>query len=126
MADLNTEPSQPDERAALDLPPKSYAEVADPAPSGDAHKDTNDSKQQGNGHVPNGTKQNGSLEKEQPGKKLKKKNKGNGELVLEKIANNKLTTVKTEDDEDARESEKPTRRELVSGRRAGAGWDKSG
>ncbi|KAL9109254.1 MAG: hypothetical protein Q9227_006009 [Pyrenula ochraceoflavens] len=133
---LNPEPSKSEERAEHNLPPKSYAAAAqEPANTQDI----------GNSHQPNGTT-NGSIsgfkEHGYPSPDPSVDSVDGNKLVYEKRGNlnrDSLTSVEPEKDyQNAlqhNEETKPRNRrkklgekpspELASGRRAGAGWERS-
>jgi 2-acylglycerol O-acyltransferase 2 len=147
--DLNPEPSVPEERAEKHLPPKSYADAAEEAlhqrPIANHNKSDN-SAYEGKGRdgapASSITKvhEKTSLTKINGKNGAKKSSSANGPppgILIEKYQDHKepLTSVEVPQDwnEQLRldKKEKPSkhRREvsdsLVSGRKAGAGWDKS-
>ncbi|MCJ1471880.1 diacylglycerol O-acyltransferase 1 [Lambiella insularis] len=137
-AQLNPEPSQPKERAEQHLPPKSYVDAATENLDGETEKETESSSQyfgEGEDDAPRSPlrkphKRNGSV------RVNGLKNKSSAQSVLvEKFQDRDgehLTSVKPLDFDESNEPNrkdpaKPTvAAELVSGRRAGAGWERSG
>lgn len=136
---LNPEPSQPDERAAQHLPPKTYVDAAAENPNSEAEKETDTPSQyigQGEDEAPKSPvrkpyKRNGSMRVNG----LQEKSSAQS-LLIEKFQDKdgeRLTSVKPLDfDESHEQNQKEMAAkhtvgaELVSGRRAGAGWERSG
>lgn len=151
---LNPEPSRPEEREEQHLPPKSYSDAAQEPPPASYPSKTNgmrpldpptppeysgagmgDAPQSpGRGHKrvsskPSDSKLNGN------GNVQKERMSENGSIVREKYVSangsgDLLTSIKPSDDfeEELRQDEterKKRRGELVTGRRAGAGWERS-
>ncbi|MCJ1431771.1 diacylglycerol O-acyltransferase 1 [Xylographa pallens] len=135
---LNAEPSQPQEREEQHLPPKTYVDAAVENLTGDSEKDNNTPSQ----YI-------GQGEDDAPRSPLRKPHKRNGSLRVNGLRNKTsaqsllvekfrdrdgehLTSINPLDSEDSGQQtqKSPSRRtgggELVSGRRAGAGWEKSG
>ncbi|MCJ1281978.1 diacylglycerol O-acyltransferase 1 [Xylographa opegraphella] len=135
---LNAESSQPQEREAQHLPPKTYVDAAMENLNGDSEKENSAPSQyigQGEDDAPRSParkphKRNGSLRVNG----LRNKTSSQS-LLVEKFQDRDgehLTSINPLDSEDGGQQihKSPSRRteggELVSGRRAGAGWEKSG
>ncbi|KAF2099112.1 diacylglycerol O-acyltransferase 2A [Rhizodiscina lignyota] len=151
-AALNAEPSRPDDRAEQHLPPKSYSDAAQQPPPTTSSPQTNgihridpptpgeysgsgmgeapQSPSRGHKRVsskPSNPKLNGSAKKEQEG--------DNGSIVQERYrsingSGETLNSVKPSNEYDERlwqdrKERKKKQPELVTGRRAGAGWERS-
>ena len=135
---LNAEPSQPEEREELHLPPKTYVDAAAESLDGESEKDN---------HTP--SQYIGQGEDDAPRSPLRKPHKRNGSLrvngLRSKTSTQSLLVEKFQDRDgehltsidplDSEHSNQQTQKslsrrteggELVSGRRAGAGWEKSG
>jgi len=139
-APLNPEPSRPEERKEHHLPPKTYKDATEENLGSEAEKENRNPLQYiGQGEDTTirspsrkpSHKRNGSIKIN--GLKYKK---SDTHLLVEDFEDKdgqKLTSTKPYDFAEAielDESEKPVRRkedkELVSGRKAGAGWERSG
>lgn len=139
-APLNPEPSRPDEREEHHLPPKTYKDAAEENMSSETDKENNRPQYIGQGEDTTirrpsrkpSHKKDGSIRIN--GLKYKK---SDTHLLVEDFEDKdgqKLTSTKPYDFAQALEldeTEKPVRRrkeekELVSGRKAGAGWERSG
>ena len=135
---LNPEPSQPQYRADHNLPPKSYAEAVSEPPiqNGDAAAPVLDKSEDG---APNGSAYSGA-----PMANGQRKQLGQDKVVYEKHTSQdgdtSLTSIKpSENHEESsrhnamtalreKKSTRPSKRQdmrLASGRRAGAGWQRS-
>ncbi|MCJ1397111.1 diacylglycerol O-acyltransferase 1 [Xylographa trunciseda] len=135
---LNAEPSQPEVREEQHLPPKTYVEAAVENVNGGSEKENTAPSQyigQGEDDAPRSPlrkphKRNGSLRVNG----LRSKTSAQS-LLVEKFQDKDgehLTSINPLDSEDSGQQtqKSPSRRtgggELVSGRRAGAGWERSG
>jgi 2-acylglycerol O-acyltransferase 2 len=138
---LSSEPSQPDERAEHNLPPKSYAAAANPDLNGQNYAP--DGPAAGfNG----GAAVNGSVQPAEANGERNKQSLDESKVIYEKHINingEVLTSIKPSEDYEAslkhnrqttpheKKQNRPTKRqdltqgELASGRRAGAGWERS-
>ena len=135
---LNAEPSRPHEREEQHLLPKTYVDAAVENLNGDDEKEKNAPSQ----YI-------GQGEDDAPRSPLRKPHKRNGSLRVNGLRNKTsaqsllvekfqdrdgehLTSINPLDSEDSGQQtqKSPSRRtgggELVSGRRAGAGWERSG
>lgn len=141
-AALNAEPSQPSERAAQHLPAKSYAEAAEQTPPSTPPKSSlNGVAAFEDAHSPSKERQGSATSESTLGGSISNSNgtavkervqQENGSMVQEKRYTNgdSLTGIRASDEDEeeshrARLEEKKRDVELVSGRRAGAGWDRS-
>ncbi|EXJ65383.1 hypothetical protein A1O7_01724 [Cladophialophora yegresii CBS 114405] len=138
---LNSEPSQPEERAEHDLPPKSYAEAAKPETdglNGDAVEREPNPKHKSavNGFAPrpllNGHKDRQPLDEDRT--IYEKHVNQNGEILTsikpsenyeESLKHNGETAPREKKATRPAKRQDRTRDELASGRQAGAGWEKS-
>ena len=139
-APLNAEPSLPDERKENQLPPKTYSDAAHEGLSSHGSFDSDTASHyvgEGENDAPRSparrsSKKNGSLRVNGMSKKSSSQS-----LLVERYrdrSGERLTSVQSDDfDEGLRQDEKeksPPKQssssELVSGRRAGAGWERSG
>ena len=133
---LNAEPSQPTEREESHLPPKTYADAAEEGLNYDGPPTPMEFVGHGEDEAPRSPmrklqhKKSGSLRSN--GSKKGRDNAGELQEKIQDGGREKLTSVKASPEyfESLRRDEKDKmskkNNELVSGRRAGAGWERSG
>ena len=130
---LPIEPSNPAERRELNLPPKQYADALVEGLS----NGTSEAAEHGN-YTGNGQATPTKVEKGHKRKKSSKDMRSEAEqhqLIEEKYRNGGLTSVPKDEDYaksleldaiERRPTKKNNGTQLVSGRKAGAGWERSG